>query len=105
MRRLSLKDYRNLKWATKSGEEIAVKDMETKHIKNALKMLQEVTLPYLEMAARTSYYTPSMMDFPDVFDYEIEARQAYEEYSDFVIAFENELELRGGKEWEEKKVQ
>jgi hypothetical protein len=93
-----LECYRNLKWMTKSGDEISVKNMETSHIKNALKRLQEVTLPKLEklvMAEAMSYYTPEMMDFGDSFDYEIKVNQAYDKYSDFVIAFENELELRG----------
>lgn len=93
-----LECYRNLKWMTKSGDEIAVKDMETSHIKNALKMLQEVTLPKLEklgMAEAMSYCPIEAMEFTDCFDYEIKVMQAYNKYSDFVIAFENELELRG----------
>lgn len=40
-----MKDYNT--WTMKDGQKILIKDMETSHIKNTIKMLKERTLPNL----------------------------------------------------------
>lgn len=41
-----MKDYNT--WTMKDGQKILIKDMETSHIKNTIKMLKERTLPNLQ---------------------------------------------------------
>ena len=78
-----MKDYNT--WTMKDGQRILIKDMETSHIKNTIKMLKERTLPNLqeqmEMYRIVPYYDDDVDCFkPSYYNKLINTEIACEEY-------------------------
>lgn len=78
-------------WTTKDGTKIKIEDMETSHIKNSIKCLQEGRVKAKKRISAPDFEESEYLGFPVREYLEIDLKQ------DYIDALRNELKQRG--EW------
>lgn len=78
-------------WTTKDGTKLKIEDMETQHIKNSIRCLQEGKVRAIKRISAPDFEESEYIGFPIRGYLEIDLKQ------DYIDALRNELKKRG--EW------